>query len=150
VSAGARIVVVGIGADGWEGLASPARQAVLAADEVIGSRRQLELLPAGAPPARTWPSPLAPAVDELAARPAGTVCVLASGDPMLHGIGATLVARVEPGRLSVVPHVSAFSLACARLGWPAAEVELVSAVARPAEVVARVLQPGRRIVVYAT
>jgi precorrin-6B C5,15-methyltransferase / cobalt-precorrin-6B C5,C15-methyltransferase len=150
VSTGVRIVVVGIGADGWDGLAAAAREAVLAADEVIGAPRQLELLPDEAPPRRAWPSPMSPAVDALAARSDGNICVLASGDPMLHGIGVTLAARVTPERLSVLPHVSAFALACARLGWPAAEVELVSAVARPVEVVAQALQPGRRIVVYVT
>jgi precorrin-6B C5,15-methyltransferase / cobalt-precorrin-6B C5,C15-methyltransferase len=153
VTGGARIVVVGIGADGWAGLGERARAAILAADEVIGSRRQLALLPDQAPPARAWPSPITPLVDELVARGGGTVCVLASGDPMLHGIGATLARRLgeqalASGRLTVIGHVSAFSLACARLGWPSADVELVSAVGRPAENVARVLQPGRRIVAY--
>jgi len=143
VSPGARIVVVGIGADGWDGLATAAREAVLAADEVFGATRHLELLPDEAPPRRAWPSPMAPAVDELVDRGEGRLC-----DPMLHGIGAILAARVEPDRLTVIPHVSAFTLACARLGWPAAGVELVSAMSRPAEVVARALQPGRRIVVF--
>jgi len=147
---GARIVVVGIGADGWAGLGEAARAAILAADEVVGSRRQLDLLPPDAPPTRAWPTPIDPLVDELAALPAGSVCVLASGDPMLHGIGATLARRIGPDRLAVIPHPSAFALACARLGWPAADVELVSAVARTPDVVARVLQPGRRTVVYAT
>jgi precorrin-6Y C5,15-methyltransferase (decarboxylating) len=150
VSGGARIVVVGIGADGWDGLGRSAREAVLGAGEVVGSERQLDLLPADAPPRRAWPSPMAAAVEELIARTDGTVCVLASGDPMLHGIGATLARRVGAERLTVLPHVSAFALACARLGWPAAEVELISAVSRPVEVVARVLQPSRRIVVYVT
>ncbi len=150
MSHGARIVVVGIGADGWEGLAPPAREAILAADEVIGSPRQLELLAADAPRGRAWPSPMAPMLDELVAREEGTVCVLASGDPMLHGIGATLAARLPGDRLTVIGHVSAFALACARMAWPAAEVELVSAVARPVDVLARVLQPRRRIVVYST
>ena len=149
---GARIVVVGIGADGWAGLSEPARDAILAADEVIGSLRQVASLPAGAPPTRAWPSPLAPAVDELVARRSGTVCVLASGDPMLHGIGATLAARLGfgNGRLTVHSHPSAFALACARLGWAEASVELISTVARSPEVVARALQPGRRILVYAS
>ncbi len=147
---GARIAIVGVGADGWAGLGEAARAAILAADEVVGSRRQLDLLPPDAPPARAWPSPIDPLVDELAALPDGSVCVLASGDPMLHGIGATLARRLVPGRLVVIPHPSAFALACARLGWPAADVELVSAVARAPDVVARVLQPGRRAVVYAT
>lgn len=150
MNGGARIAVVGIGADGWDGLGRAARDAVRAADEVLGSPRQLALLPDDTPPRTEWPSPMGPALDALAARPAGRVCVVASGDPMLHGVGASLAARVDPARLTVIPHASAFSLACARLGWPAAEVELVSAVAHPADVVSRSLQPGRRLVAYVT
>jgi precorrin-6B C5,15-methyltransferase / cobalt-precorrin-6B C5,C15-methyltransferase len=145
------IAVVGIGADGWAGLPPAARAAVAGARTVIGSERQLALLPADevAADRRRLPSPLDPLVEELAADGDG-VCVLASGDPMLHGIGATLARRVGPERLDVHLHPSAHALACARLGWPAAEVELVSAVARAPEVVARVLQPGRRFVAYVT
>jgi precorrin-6B C5,15-methyltransferase / cobalt-precorrin-6B C5,C15-methyltransferase len=170
-TAPAPLVVVGIGADGWAGLGESARAAVLAAGEIVGSPRQLALLPQTSAERRTWPSPIDPLVDELVAgalawnghggaggaaaaatagAPASGVCVLASGDPMLHGIGATLARRVPPDRLVVHPHPSAFALACARLGWPAAEVELVSAVARAPEVVARLLQPRRRVIVYAT
>jgi precorrin-6Y C5,15-methyltransferase (decarboxylating) len=145
-----RIVVVGIGAEGWRGLGEDARAAILGADEVIGSQRQLELLPGDAPPGRAWPSPLDPLLEELAQHTNGRVCVLASGDPMLHGIGATLARRLGPERIEVLTAPSAFSLACARLGWPAAEVELVSAVARSPEVVARVLQPHRRVIAYPT
>ena len=147
-----RIAVVGIGADGWSGLGEAARAAVLRARTVFGSERQLSLLPAEATAERrTLPSPLEPLFAELGADGgAQRVCVLASGDPMLHGIGASLARRLGPERLDVHPHPSAFALACARLGWPAADVELVSAVARPPAVMARVLQPGRRIVAYAT
>ncbi len=144
----ARIVVVGIGANGWAGLSPAAQAAVLAADQVIGSERQLALLPEDAPPARPWPSPIGPLVDELVAAIQGVICVLASGDPMLHGVGATLARRVDPDRLHVISHPSAFAIACARLGWAEAEVTLVSTVARPASVVARVLQDGRRVIVY--
>ncbi|MHB8658708.1 MAG: precorrin-6y C5,15-methyltransferase (decarboxylating) subunit CbiE [Solirubrobacteraceae bacterium] len=150
MSAGAQIVVVGIGADGWPGLSEQARHAILAADEVVGSSRQLNLLPASAPQARPWPSPIGALIDDLVACEEGTICVLASGDPMLHGIGATLAGRLPTGRLAVISHPSTFSLVCARIGWAAAEVELVSAVGQPADVVARVLQPGRRAVVYST
>jgi precorrin-6Y C5,15-methyltransferase (decarboxylating) len=142
------ISVVGIGAEGWAGLGEPARAAILAAELIVGSARQLALVPDGAAAKRPWPSPIDPLVDELVNGIDGSVCVLASGDPMLHGIGATLARRVGPERLAVHPHPSAFALACARLGWPAAEVSLVSAVGRPPEVVAALLQPGRRIVAY--
>ncbi|MEA2220262.1 MAG: precorrin-6B C5,15-methyltransferase / cobalt-precorrin-6B C5,C15-methyltransferase [Solirubrobacteraceae bacterium] len=145
-----RIAVVGIGADGWPGLGEAARATILAADEVIGSQAQLALLPAhGIRSTRAWPTPIDPLLDELAARTTGTTCVLAAGDPMLHGIGATLARRLGPGAFVVHPHVSAFALACARLHWPSADVELVSTVGRAPDAVAGVLQPGRRVVVYA-
>jgi precorrin-6Y C5,15-methyltransferase (decarboxylating) len=67
---------------------------------------------------------------------------------MLYGIGATLARRIGPERLIVHPHVSAFALACARLGWPEAETELLSAVGRPVDAVGRRLQPGRRLIIY--
>lgn len=143
------IAVVGIGADGWPGLTAAARTAVLEATTIIGSERQLALLPETTASHRPLAAPLDGLLDELAADGDG-VCVLASGDPMLHGIGATLARRLGPERLEVHAHPSAFALACARLGWPAAEVELVSAVARAPEVVARLLQPGRRFVAYVT
>lgn len=145
------IAVVGIGAEGWAGLGERARRAVLAADEVVGSARQLALLSDEvSATVREWPTPMAPAIDELARRIDANVCVLASGDPMLHGIGATLARRLGPERLVVHPHPSAFAFACARLGWPAADVAIVSAVARAPETVVRELAPGRRLVVYAT
>lgn len=150
MSSGAPITVVGIGADGWPGLNDRARAAILSAEEVIGSDRQLASLPRGAPPRRAWPSPITPLIDELVTRESGAICVLASGDPMLHGVGATLARRIPRGRLTVISHASALALACARMGWPEAEVELVSAVGRPLDVVTRMLQPGRRLVVYST
>jgi len=150
----APLVVVGIGADGWSGLGESARAAVLAAEEIVGSARQLALLESTDATLRPWPSPIEELVEELITRTeagtGGAVCVLASGDPMLHGIGATFARRLAPAQLVVYPHPSAFALACARLGWPSAEVELVSAVAQPPEVVARLLQPRRRLIVYAT
>lgn len=145
------ITVVGIGADGWDGLADRSRRALVAAPTVVGSGRQLALLPAAVTAERRpWPSPLEPLLAQLASAAATDVCVLASGDPMLHGIGATLVRRAGREHVHVLPHPSAFALACARLGWPAAEVELISAVGRPAEVVAAALQSGRRFVAYVT
>jgi len=149
------ITVVGIGADGWSGLGEPARAAIVAADEVIGSERQLALLPASDQPRRLLPSPLQPLLEELASQADASVCVLASGDPMLHGIGASLARQLGPdairhGRLTVISHPSALALACGRLGWPEAEVTLVSAVTASVTAVARALQPGRRLVVYVT
>ncbi len=150
------LTIVGIGADGWAGLGDEARDALGTARLLVGSRRQLDAVPqtatAGAE-RRPWPSPLDPLVEELARGTEPGTVVLASGDPMLHGIGATLAKRrADNGTPAprVLPHPSAFAYACARLGWPEAEVELLSAVARAPELVARALQPHQRIVVYVT
>ena len=147
------VAVVGIGADGWDGLGVGGRTAITDARILLGAARQLDLVPAAASAAerRPWPTPMAGLYDSLPAlAAAGGLTVLASGDPMLHGVGVTLADILGPGRLRVHPHPSAWQLACARLGWPVAGVELVSAVARPVDVVSRPLQPGRRIVAYVT
>ena len=137
-------VLITGGPVGW-GWRSPG---IWRARVIVGSERQLALLPEGEAEHRPWPSPIAPLVDELVdAAPPGT-CVLASGDPMLHGIGATLARRLGPERIEVHPHPSALALACARLGWPEAEVDLVNLVGRPPETAAALFQPGRRIVAY--
>jgi precorrin-6B C5,15-methyltransferase / cobalt-precorrin-6B C5,C15-methyltransferase len=137
-------VVVGIGADGWDGLSPTAQQAVSSSRVLMGSRRQLDLVP-GEFERVAWPSPLVPALPELFGK-YRDVCVLASGDPLFHGIGTTLV-RLLGERVRVIPHPSSVSLACARLGWALNEVEVVSLVARPADLLRPVLTPGRRVLV---
>jgi precorrin-6Y C5,15-methyltransferase (decarboxylating) len=142
----ATITVIGIGADGWDGLSPAARREVGGAEVIIGSGRQLALLPASSAVRVTWPSPLLPAVEPLLAEHAGRrVCVLASGDPMLFGIGGTLVRLLGAAVLRVVPHPSSVSLACARLGWSVEDVEIVSLVGRPVESLLPL--PGRRMLV---
>ncbi|MFI6347542.1 precorrin-6y C5,15-methyltransferase (decarboxylating) subunit CbiE [Streptomyces sp. NPDC050560] len=145
----APVTVVGVGADGWGGLSGAARAALLGAGVVIGGPRQLALLPADCRAERVpWPSPLRPAVPGLLAAyaPRGLV-VLASGDPMFHGIGRALAAEAGPGRLRVLPHPSSVSYACARLGWPVEDTATVSLVGRPAARLAAALHHGRRLLV---
>jgi len=147
VTVPADVTVVGIGADGWAGLAEPGRAAVRGAEVVLGGPRQLALVAGHTDAeARAWPSPLLPALPALFAGLRGRrVCALASGDPMHYGLGATL-ARVL-GPVEVLTHPSSIALACARMGWAAESVEVVSAVGRPLAAVRRVLAPGARVLV---
>ncbi|WP_175407932.1 precorrin-6y C5,15-methyltransferase (decarboxylating) subunit CbiE [Streptomyces sp. TRM64462] len=145
------LTVVGIGADGWAGLPEASRDALRAADVVIGGgARQLALLPDAEVGAErvAWPSPLRPAVPGLLAAYEGRdVAVLASGDPMFHGIGRALAETLGPGRLRVLPHPSSVSYACARLGWPLEDTETVTLVGRPLDTLAAALHHGRRLLV---
>jgi len=146
---GWRVTVVGIGADGWDGLSPTARRAVEGAEVLRGSTRQLDLVPASVAAERVpWPSPMALAVRELpAAHPGRRVVVLASGDPMFSGIGTTLVRWFGAAAVDVVPHPSSVALACSRLGWSVEETTVVSVVWRPVELLAAQLAPGRRLLV---
>jgi precorrin-6B C5,15-methyltransferase / cobalt-precorrin-6B C5,C15-methyltransferase len=139
------VTVVGIGADGWPGLSPLSMTAVEQAEAVVGGPRQLALLPDSVAGRRVpLPSPLLPGLSALVAAQPGLV-VLASGDPMFYGIGGTLVRLLGPDRLRVLPHPSSVSLAAARLGWPLDDVDVVSLVGRPGELLHPLLQPGRRV-----
>jgi precorrin-6Y C5,15-methyltransferase (decarboxylating) len=141
------VTVAGIGADGWPGLSPLARDAIGQAEVIIGGARHLALLPAAVSGRRVpLPSPLLPVLPEvIAAHADAGLVVLASGDPMFYGIGTTLARLLGPQRLRVLPHPSSVSLAAARLGWPLDDVDVVSLVGRPRELLHPLLQPGRRV-----
>ena len=140
------VIVVGIGDDGWPGLADEARAVLRDAPVIAGADRQLALLPELPGRRIPLPSPLLPQLDDLVAANPG-LCLLASGDPMLHGLGATLARRLGAGRMRVLPAVSCVALACSRLGWAEHEVDVVSVVSRPAEAILPAVQPGARVIV---
>src|SRR5262245_49463502 len=138
--------IVGIGEDGVDGLSPVARGLVSSAEIVFGGKRHLALaasLIRGA--ARPWPSPFEHAVEELLAQRGRQVCVLASGDPFVHGVGSVLARHIEAQEMLVLPAPSAFSLAAARLGWALPETTLLSLHARALDLVRPHLQPGARV-----
>lgn len=138
------LTVLGIGEDGVEGL-SPAAQALLRAASVIyGGRRHLALAaPLIGGEARPWASPMEHSYAALLAEAPRPVVVLASGDPFCFGVGAVL-ARLVPG-LHCIPAPSAFSLACARLGWAMQDCATISFCGRPLAALRPLLQPGARV-----
>ncbi|WP_144155213.1 precorrin-6y C5,15-methyltransferase (decarboxylating) subunit CbiE [Paraburkholderia sp. BCC1885] len=124
------LTVVGIGDDGFAGLGRAARRALLDAAIVFGGERHLAMLPARLAARReAWPRPFD--IAPVLAQRNTPVCVLASGDPMLFGVGATLARQVSADEWRVLPAPSSLSLAAARLGWPLQEVTAVSLVGRP-------------------
>jgi precorrin-6Y C5,15-methyltransferase (decarboxylating) len=138
--------IVGIGEDGVDGLSPVARGLVSGAEIVFGGKRHLALaapLIRGA--ARPWPSPFERAPAEVLAQRGRPVCVLASGDPFLHGVGSVLALHVAPEETVVVPAPSAFRLAAARLGWALPETSLVSLHGRGLDLIRPHLHPGAHV-----
>ncbi|MDD0979156.1 precorrin-6y C5,15-methyltransferase (decarboxylating) subunit CbiE [Pseudomonas shahriarae] len=140
------LTVVGIGEDGFKGLGRNARHALLRASRIIGGQRQLDLLPVCIRGERElWPSPFS--LEPLLARRFEPVCVLASGDPMFYGVGASLARQVAVDELLILPAPSSVSLAAARLGWPLQDVVTLSVVARPVAALNAHLASGVRLLV---
>ncbi|MFW0794780.1 precorrin-6y C5,15-methyltransferase (decarboxylating) subunit CbiE [Gordonia sp. CPCC 205515] len=143
-----RFVVVGIGADGWDGLSGRARDELSGARVIYGSQRQLDLLPSGFAERRPWTSPMSAHLAEvLATDHRGDVHLLASGDPMFHGVGASVVRAVGAQRVHIIPTVSSVSLACARLGWDLTEVTVVTTVTRDVDSVLDAATDGRDLLI---
>jgi precorrin-6B C5,15-methyltransferase / cobalt-precorrin-6B C5,C15-methyltransferase len=140
-----RIVVVGIGADGITGLAPESRAELARATIIYGARRQLDLLDESVTGERKeWSSPLSTVVEQIRDEASGDVHLLASGDPMLHGIGSPVVRVFGADRVTVLPHVSSVTLACARMGWDVQGTEVISLVTAPPHTAVR--RGGRAIV----
>ncbi len=140
------LTVVGIGEDGWAGLGEAARQALGEASRIIGGERQLALLPDQLQSrGEAWPSPFS--LQPVMSRRGTPLCVLASGDPMLYGIGATLARQLDADEMCVFSSPSSVSLAAARLGWPLQETEVVSLVARPLAALNAKIFRGTRLLI---
>ncbi|WP_103119977.1 precorrin-6y C5,15-methyltransferase (decarboxylating) subunit CbiE [Methylopila sp. Yamaguchi] len=145
------LTVVGLSEDGLGSLGPAAHAALGAAEKVVGGARHLELIPAEASPKaerHAWPSPMLPFLDVLVSWRGLPTVALASGDPLLHGVAATLLGRIGPEEMTVLPAPSAFQLACAAMLWPVASTALVTACGRPVEALAAELHDGARIVLF--
>ena len=142
------LTLVGIGEDGMAGLGAPARAALQAARIVFGGQRHLAMLPPDLDAERRpWPTPFAEAFDQILALKGSPVCVLASGDPMLYGMGASLSRLLPAEEMLVLPVPSSFSLAAARMGWALQDAVLLTIHGRPIEGLHSHLHDGAKLLV---
>lgn len=126
------MTVVGLPADSVA-LTREASLLIETAEVLVGGKRQLARC-ADAPGARiVLASDVACAIDQirLAAEAGKRVVVLASGDPLLFGIGATLVRELGREQVRILPGVSSVQLAFARVGEPWHDATVLSAHGRP-------------------
>ncbi|MEQ1953122.1 precorrin-6y C5,15-methyltransferase (decarboxylating) subunit CbiE [Mesorhizobium sp. CN2-181] len=146
MAAGRWLSVIGIGEDGLDGLGAEARRRISEAEIVFGGKRHLALAAAEIKgESKIWPSPFDSQLREVLALRGRKICVLASGDPFLHGVGATLANYVPTSEMQTIPAPSAFSLAASRLGWALPDVETVSLHGKAISLIRPLLHPGTRI-----
>lgn len=139
--------IIGIGEGGLRGLNKSANASIGGAEVFVGGTRHLAMLGDDPRPRMTWDNPLRETVAKIKALKGRQVCVLASGDPMSYGIGVTLTREIGLDQCLVIPHQSAFSLACAQLGWPLAEVDCLTLHGRPLGLLNLHLRPNARLLI---
>lgn len=143
------LTIIGIGDNGLASL-TPQAQALLWQTEtiVLGERLDSVLEGAHLPGLKrilTWSAGFRETLGEVLRLRGTSVTILATGDPMHFGIGATLRRYVPVEEMVILPSPSAFSLAAARLGWPLQSVEQISLHGRPLSYLNRHLLPRARI-----
>ena len=143
-----RPLVIGVGQEGVASLPAALRDRLAGMDLIIAAARFHPGLPDG-PDVQDWPSPFSDIFGVLEQNSEKSIAILATGDPMWFGVGASLVRRLGPDACEVVPAVSGLQLAAARLGWPMADCRVVSIHGRPAGTLVAALSPRARLLVIA-
>ncbi|MFN4205457.1 MAG: precorrin-6y C5,15-methyltransferase (decarboxylating) subunit CbiE [Agrobacterium albertimagni] len=143
------LTIIGIGDNGLESLTPEAQAIVWQAETlVIGERLDAVIDGSNLPQLKrmlTWGAGFRETLAEILKLRGTPVTVLATGDPMHFGIGATLRRYVAAEEMFVLPSPSAFSLAAARLGWPLQSVTQISLHGRPLAFLNRHVMPRARI-----
>lgn len=141
------LYLIGMGADGLDGLSVQARQYLEEADVLVSSARLFSLMPEDGRPRIHWASPLRGTLPAINAHKGKTVAVIATGDPLCYGVGSWLLTKFSLEDMVIIPGTSAFALACARMGWAQQKTKLITLHGRDDSTIRDVIAPNQNIVV---
>lgn len=132
--------IIGIGDNGPESLDARARAVVEQAEVLVGGSRLLEMFNGSAE--KVPITAKLDAVVQIIREKHGKrrIAVLASGDPLFHGIARTLMSRLPREWFEVLPNVSSMQLAFARAREPWDDAVFVSVHGKPLEGLAEHLE----------
>ncbi len=147
------ITVIGIGEDGLSGLSPTALNMIDNAEVIVGGERHLQMLRAGGqmlPPGEQarmdWSAGFSKTLDIIEQKRGKQIVVLASGDPMYFGVGATMARRFGGNALNIIPAVGAVSLAASAMGWSLPDVAVTTIHGRPVQNIIYHLAPKAKII----
>ena len=139
--------IVGMGEDGWEGLSNRARLVLKSADVIVGSTRVLKFLPKLKAEQHEWPQPFSAVVAQIKSFTGRNTVVIATGDPLNYGVARKMMTFVPFEEMTIIPHISAFSLAASRMGWSLPDCDTLTLHGRPAANLEAFIQPGAKLIV---
>ncbi len=141
------LTIIGMGEDGFEGLSGSARLALTSAQHIVGSKRLMSFLPPQTAQLHEWPQPFSAVVQQIKPLRGQRTVILATGDPMNYGAARKLLEFLLFEEMMIIPHVSAFSLAAARMGWSLPDCDCFTIHGRPAANLEAFIQPDARLIV---
>lgn len=143
------LTIVGIGEQGFSTLTTHAQSEIAKADQLIGSERQLSLIPIDKTPNAkrvNWETPMMPHIKNLIETKPNNTVIIASGDPMCWGIGQHFSDHLIPTEIEVIPYISILSQVTNLMQWPTATTPSISLCSQPLETLAQYLQPNQKII----
>ncbi len=141
------LTIIGMGEDGMAGLSASATLAIEQAAVVIGAKRLLAFLPKLNAELHEWPQPFSAVVDRIKPLKGRHTVVLATGDPLNFGAARKLLELVPINETTIIPHLSAFSLSAAKLGWSLPDCDCLTIHGRPAANLEAFIQPDAKLLV---
>lgn len=141
------LTIIGMGEDGEAGLSAAAAHALEQAEVVIGAKRLLAFLPKLKAERHEWPQPFSAVIDRIKPLKGRRTVVLATGDPMNFGAARKLLELVPMSETTIIPNLSAFSLAAAKLGWSLPDCDTLTIHGRPAANLEAFIQPDAKLLV---
>lgn len=141
------LAIIGMGEDGYEGLPAKARLVLANAEVVIGSQRLLDFLPRHNAETHEWPQPFSAVIDRIKPLRGRKTVVLATGDPLNYGVARKLMEFIAFEEMEIIPHLSAFTHAAARMGWSLPDCDTLTLHGRDAANIEAFIQPNVRLIV---
>lgn len=139
------LYILGVGDNGLDSLSRQAMTLFDAAETVIAPARVLEDIDTGSRDVIPWTFGVSDTIELIKQRRGIPTTILATGDPMHFGIGATLRRFFDADEMIVVPTPSGFSLAASKMGWGLQDVAQISLHGRAVEGLHVHLSPNARI-----
>ena len=141
------LTVIGMGEDGFEGLSAKAKLVLQGTDVVVGSGRLLGFVPPSKAERMEWPQPFSAVVQQIKPLRGRSTVILATGDPMNYGVVRKLLEFIAFEEMTVIPNLSALSLAASRLGWSLPDCDTLTLHGRDAANIETFIQPHARLIV---
>lgn len=139
--------VIGIGEDGYESLSIVAQAALNKAEVIIGGDRHHALTPQLRGTRVRWSRPYSQMIATVTAHRPQKTALLVTGDPLWYSAGAKLLNEIPLREITFHTQLSAFQLACARMGWSLADIETLTAHGRSMKQILPYIRPNARLIV---